>query len=201
VVCFDNSIAYTTANVKYPDEKNLNNSEKEKFPDGESERNDNMAEQESLLLERIAVLEKQVAAMSAEQQNLKEQINTVNQFISSIAESQNFEQSMATIESMGKQVLDCQKAEFWCYDGAENKYFSNDENRGGKDWQIAKENMRIAAESKKSYIADGAAYVSIISNDKVAGILIASEKTGEFDKASLEKFAPNGQIAKRFCRA
>ncbi len=167
----------------------------EKFPDGESERNDNMAEQDSLLLERIAALEKQVAAMSAEQRNLKEQINTVNQFISSIAESQNFEQSMATIESMGKQVLDCQKAEFWCYDGAENKYFSNDENRGGRDWQIAKENMRIAAESKKAYIADGAAYVPIISNDKVAGILIASEKTGEFDKASLEKFAPNGQIA------
>lgn len=194
-ICYDNSIAYTTANVKYPDEKILNNSEKEEFPDGESERNDNMAEQDSLLLKRIAALEKQVAAMSAEQQNLKEQINTVNQFISSIAESQNFEQSMATIESMGKQVLDCQKAEFWCYDGAENKYFSNDENRGGRDWQIAKENMRIAAESKKAYIADGEAYVPIVSNDKVAGILIASEKTGEFDKESLEKFAPNGQIA------
>ena len=48
---------------------------------------------------------------------------------SSITESQNFEQSMSTIESMGKQVLDCGKAEFWCYDGAENKYFTNDENR------------------------------------------------------------------------
>ena len=96
---------------------------------------------------------------------------------------------------MGKQVLDCGKAEFWCYDGAENKYFTNDENRGGRDWQIAKENMRIAAESRDVHIADGEAYIPIISNDKVAGILVASEKDGAFDRTSLEKFAPNGQIA------
>lgn len=167
----------------------------EKFPSGD-ERNDNMAETtQQELLARIAALEKKVSAMTAEQQNLKEQINTVNQFISSITESQNFEQSMATIESMGKQVLDCGKAEFWCYDGAENKYFTNDENRGGRDWQIAKENMRIAADTKEAYIADGEAYIPIISNDKVAGILVASEKDGTFDRTSLEKFAPNGQIA------
>lgn len=167
----------------------------EKFPSGD-ERNDNMAETtQQELLARIAALEKKVSAMTAEQQNLKEQINTVNQFISSITESQNFEQSMATIESMGKQVLDCGKAEFWCYDGAENKYFTNDENRGGRDWQIAKENMRIAADTKEAYIADGEAYIPIISNDKVAGILVASEKDGTFDRTNLEKFAPNGQIA------
>lgn len=167
----------------------------EKFPSGE-ERNDNMAETtQQELLARIAALEKKVSAMTAEQQNLKEQINTVNQFISSITESQNFEQSMATIESMGKQVLDCGKAEFWCYDGAENKYFTNDENRGGRDWQIAKENMRIAADTKEAYISGGEAYIPIISNDKVAGILVASEKDGTFDRTSLEKFAPNGQIA------
>lgn len=195
LISFDNSIAYSTANVKYISENSQNISEEEKFPSGD-ERNDNMAETtQQELLERIAALEKQVSAMTAEQQNLKEQINTVNQFISSITESQNFEQSMATIESMGKQVLDCGKAEFWCYDGAENKYFTNDENRGGRDWQIAKENMRIAADTKEAYIADGEAYIPIISNDKVAGILVASEKDGAFDRTSLEKFAPNGQIA------
>ncbi len=166
----------------------------ENFPIGD-ERIDNMAETTQELLERIAALEKQVSVMATEQQNLKEQINTVNQFISSITESQNFEQSMSTIESMGKQVLDCEKAEFWCYDSAENKYFTNDENRGGRDWQIAEENMRIAAESKLPHIADNSAYIPIISNDKVAGILIASEKDGVFDRTSLEKFAPNGQIA------
>lgn len=166
----------------------------ENFPIGD-ERIDNMAETTQELLERIAALEKQVSVMATEQQNLKEQINTVNQFISSITESQNFEQSMSTIESMGKQVLDCEKAEFWCYDSAENKYFTNDENRGGRDWQIAEENMRIAAESKLPHIADNSAYIPIISNDKVAGILIASEKDGVFDKTSLEKFAPNSQIA------
>lgn len=84
----------------------------ENFPIGD-ERIDNMAETTQELLERIAALEKQVSVMATEQQNLKEQINTVNQFISSITESQNFEQSMSTIESMGKQVLDCEKAEFW----------------------------------------------------------------------------------------
>lgn len=166
----------------------------ENFPIGD-ERIDNMAETTQELLERIAALEKQVSVMATEQQNLKEQINTVNQFISSITESQNFEQSMSTIESMGKQVLDCEKAEFWCYDSAENKYFTNDENRGGRDWQIAEENMRIAAESKLPHIADNSAYIPIISNDKVAGILIASEKDGVFDKTSLEKYAPNSQIA------
>ncbi len=167
----------------------------EKFPSGD-ERSDNMAETtQQELLERIAALEKKVLAMTAEQQNLKEQINTVNQFISSITESQNFEQSMSTIESMGKQVLDCGRAEFWCYDGTENKYFTNDENKGGRDWQIAKENMRIAADTKEAYIADREAYIPIISNDKVAGILVASEKDGVFDRTSLEKFAPNGQIA------
>ena len=166
----------------------------ENFPIGD-ERIDNMAETTQELLERIAALEKQVSVMATEQQNLKEQISTVNQFISSITESQNFEQSMSTIESMGKQVLDCEKAEFWCYDSAENKYFTNDENRGGRDWQIAEENMRIAAESKLPHIADNSAYIPIISNDKVAGILIASEKDGVFDRTSLEKFAPNGQIA------
>ena len=166
----------------------------ENFPIGD-ERIDNMAETTQELLERIAALEKQVSVMATEQHNLKEQINTVNQFISSITESQNFEQSMSTIESMGKQVLDCEKAEFWCYDSAENKYFTNDENRGGRDWQIAEENMRIAAESKLPHIADNSAYIPIISNDKVAGILIASEKDGVFDRTSLEKFAPNSQIA------
>ena len=166
----------------------------ENFPIGD-ERIDNMAETTQELLERIAALEKQVSVMATEQQNLKEQINTVNQFISSITESQNFEQSMSTIESMGKQVLDCEKAEFWCYDSAENKYFTNDENRGGRAWQIAEENMRIAAESKLPHIADNSAYIPIISNDKVAGILIASEKDGVFDRTSLEKFAPNSQIA------
>ena len=166
----------------------------ENFPIGD-ERIDNMAETTQELLERIAALEKQVSVMATEQQNLKEQISTVNQFISSITESQNFEQSMSTIESMGKQVLDCERAEFWCYDSAENKYFTNDENRGGRDWQIAEENMRIAAESKLPHIADNSAYIPIISNDKVAGILIASEKDGVFDRTSLEKFAPNGQIA------
>lgn len=166
----------------------------ENFPIGD-ERIDNMAETTQELLERIAALEKQVSVMATEQQNLKDQINTVNQFISSITESQNFEQSMSTIESMGKQVLDCEKAEFWCYDSAENKYFTNDENRGGRDWQIAEENMRIAAESKLPHIADNSAYIPIISNDKVAGILIASEKDGVFDRTSLEKFAPNSQIA------
>ena len=195
LISFNNSIAYSTANVKYISENSQNISEKEKFPSGD-ERSDNMAETtQQELLERIAALEKQVSAMTAEQQNLKEQINTVNQFISSITESQNFEQSMSTIESMGKQVLDCGKAEFWCYDGAENKYFTNDENRGGRDWQIAKENMRIAAETKEAHIAGGEAYIPIISNDKVAGILVASEKDGAFDRTSLEKFAPNGQIA------
>ena len=168
----------------------------EKNHTSETERNDNVAEiSQQELLERIAALESQVKEMSAEQQNLKEQIETVNNFVSAITESQNFEQSMATIESMGKQVLDCGKAEFWCYDGAENKYFTNDENRGGRDWQIAKENMRIAAETKEAHIADGEAYIPIISNDKVAGILVASEKDGTFDKASLDKFSPNGQIA------
>ena len=166
----------------------------ENFPIGD-ERIDNMAETTQELLERIAALEKQVSVMATEQQNLKEQIHTVNQFISSITESQNFEQSMSTIESMGKQVLDCEKAEFWCYDSAENKYFTNDENRGGRDWQIAEENMRIAAESKMPHITNDSAYIPIISNDKVAGILIASEKDGIFDRTSLEKFAPNGQIA------
>ncbi len=194
-ISFNNSIAYSTANVKYISENSQNISEKEKFPSGD-ERSDNMVETtQQELLERIAALEKQVTAMTAEQQNLKEQINTVNQFISSITESQNFEQSMSTIESMGKQVLDCGRAEFWCYDGAENKYFTNDENRGGRDWQIAKENMRIAADTKEAYIADGEAYIPIISNDKVAGILVASEKDGTFDRTSLEKLAPNGQIA------
>ena len=197
VVCFDNSIAYSMANVKYISENFQNFSEKEKSSNEETERNDNVAAEISQqeLLERIAALESQVKAMSAEQQNLKEQIETVNNFVSAITESQNFEQSMATIESMGKQVLDCGKAEFWCYDGAENKYFTNDENRGGRDWQIAKENMRIAAETKEAHIADGEAYIPIISNDKVAGILVASEKDGTFDKASLDKFSPNGQIA------
>ncbi|MBD5444087.1 MAG: GGDEF domain-containing protein, partial [Lachnospiraceae bacterium] len=193
-ISFDNSIAYSTANVKYISE---NFSEKEKPSNEETERNDNVAKksQQEELLERIAALEKQVKEMSDEQQNLKEQIATVNQFVSAITESQNFEQSMSTIESMGKQVLDCGKAEFWCYDGAENKYFTNDENRGGRDWQIAKDNMRIAADTKAAHIVNGEAYIPIISNDKVAGILVASEKDGTFDKASLDKFSPNGQIA------
>lgn len=168
-----------------------------KFPSGESkERNNNMAElTQEALLEKIAALEKQVAAITAEQQTLKEQMNTVNQFISSITESQNFEQSMATIESMGRQVLDCREAEFWCYDSAENKYFSNSEERGGREWKIAEENMRIAAGNKQIHISDGAAYIPIISNDRVSGVLIASGKDGGFNQKDLEKFAPNSQIA------
>ena len=192
-ISFDNSIAYTTANVKHFSENSQNIFENEKNSALE-ERSDKMSEQEQSLLERIAALEKQVEALTKEQQNFKEQINTVNQFISSITESQDFEHSMSIIESMGKQVLDCNKAEFWCYDGAENKYFANDENRG-RNWQIAKENMRIAAERKEPHIVGNEAYIPIISNDKIAGILVASGKDGTFDRTSLEKFAPNGQIA------
>lgn len=152
-----------------------------------------MTEQE--LLQIIADLKEKVETISKEQRDLKDQIKTVNQFISSITESQTFEQSMATIESMGRQVLGCERSTFWCYDGAENKYFSNDENRGGRDWQIAEKNMRIAAETKQVHTVDNIAYIPIISNDKVSGVLVAQGKDGGFDRENLNKFAPNGQIA------
>ena len=84
-----------------------------------------MSEQElQALLARVSALETKNAELESKFGKLETQVDTVNKFISAITESQSLENTMNEIESVTKQLTNCDKATFYCYDNTNDKFFS-----------------------------------------------------------------------------
>lgn len=87
VVCFDNSIAYSTANVKYISEIFQNFFKKEKSTNEETERNDNVAEStQELLSERIASFSIFIIESGGERAYFRDDNTDVNTFLQRLAD-------------------------------------------------------------------------------------------------------------------
>lgn len=107
-----------------------------------------MNEQElQALLARVAALETKNAELESKFGELETQVDTVNKFISAITESQSLENTMNEIESVTKQLTNCDKATFYCYDNTNDKFFSHGDYRNWQDEQSAGE-LKNAFESK-----------------------------------------------------
>ena len=187
VVCFDNSIAYSLENVKYPDEKNF-----EKSGDDKS-----MTEQEMMAqVEAKLRSEFEAKFQSMEQKfaSLEEQVQTINKFMAAMTEAQNLDRTLSEIESVTKQLTNCEKATFYCYDNTENKFFT----QGGdyREWQDTQSytSLQEAFNSKECITEENKSIVPIVSTDGSALGVIAVEKENGLSEKDRELFQPNSQI-------
>ena len=125
-----------------------------------------MNEQEKEMLERIAALEKEFAA-------LKSQVDTINKFVSAIAESQSLETTMNEIESVAKQLTTADKATFYCYDNSNDKFFSHNDYR---KWQEDK------------------AYIPLVnSKGNSMGVIVAEKESG-FKRSDFDSLKKGSQV-------
>ena len=153
-----------------------------------------MSEQElQALLARVAALETKNAELESKFGELENQIDTVNKFISAITESQSLENTMNEIESVTKQLTDCDKATFYCYDSTNDKFFSHGDYRSWQDEQSAEE-LKSAFESKDTFSNGKEAVIPLVSSSgKSVGVIVA-EKSEGFTPADYNNFRQGCQI-------
>lgn len=145
------------------------------------------------LLERIKALEKSNADMESKFEYLESQVQTINRFISAITEAQDIEQTMEEIESVTKQLTDCETATFYCYDKGSDKFFSNEDHRSWQDEQAAEE-IKTAFESKEILSDKNEAVIPIVSSGGNAlGVIVAKKESG-FTPEDYENFRQGGQV-------
>lgn len=187
IINLDNSIAYSLENVKYPDEKNF-----EKSGDDKS-----MTEQEMMAqVEAKLRSEFEAKFQSMEQKfaSLEEQVQTINKFMAAMTEAQDLDRTLSEIESVTKQLTNCEKATFYCYDNTENKFFT----QGGdyREWQDTQSytSLQEAFNSKECITEENKSIVPIVSTDGSALGVIAAEKENGLSEKDRELFQPNSQI-------
>jgi diguanylate cyclase (GGDEF)-like protein len=153
-----------------------------------------MSEQElQALLARVAVLESKNAELENKFGELETQMDTVNKFISAITESQSLENTMNEIESVTKQLTNCDKAAFYCYDNTNGKFFSQGDYRSWQDEQSAEE-LKNAFDSK-DILSDGKeAVIPLVSSSGNSVGVIVAEKSDGFTKEDYDNFKPGCQI-------
>ena len=176
-ISFDNSIAYTVKNVKYPEKE-----KEEKI----------MTEKE--MIAQMEAMRAEIEKMKQKFDNLEGQVATINKFIASMTEAQGLEQTMQEIESVTKQLTDCEKATFYCFDNTEGKFFA-----GGNDYRSWHEEqdhdeIKDAFESGK-ILSDGKeAVIPLVSaNGSSIGVIVAEKENG-FRKEDYDNFLPGSQI-------
>lgn len=153
-----------------------------------------MNEQElQALLARVAALETKNAELESKFGELETQVDTVNKFISAITESQSLENTMNEIESVTKQLTNCDKATFYCYDNTNDKFFSHGDYRNWQDEQSAGE-LKNAFESKDILSDNKEAVIPLVSSGgKSVGVIVA-EKAEGFTPADYNNFRQGCQI-------
>ncbi|MBQ5318253.1 MAG: GGDEF domain-containing protein [Oscillospiraceae bacterium] len=145
------------------------------------------------LLKRIEELEKHSSSLESKFENLEEQVQTINRFISAITEAQDFEQTMTEIESVTKQLTDCEKATFYCYDNSNDKFFSHGDYRNWQEEQIADE-LRGAFESGEIMSDSKEAVIPLVSaNGNSLGVIVAEKESG-FTPDDYNNFIKGGQV-------
>lgn len=153
-----------------------------------------MSEQElQALLARVAALETKNAELESKFGKLETQVDTVNKFISAITESQSLENTMNEIESVTKQLTNCDKTTFYCYDNTNDKFFSHGDYRNWQDGQSAEE-LKNAFESKDILSDKKEAVIPLVSSSgKSVGVIVA-EKSEGFTPDDYSNFKQGCQI-------
>lgn len=153
-----------------------------------------MSEQElQALLARVAALEEKNAELESKFGELENQVDTVNKFVSAITESQSLENTMNEIESVTKQLTNCDKATFYCYDNTNDKFFSHGDYRNWHSKQNAEE-LKNAFENKDILSDSKEAVIPLVSSGgKSVGVIVA-EKSEGFTPADYNNFRQGCQI-------
>lgn len=128
-------------------------------------------------------------------EKVESKADVANKFIASIAESQGFDQTMGQIESMAKQIVECEKATFYRYDEGSNKFYNSDGNY--RDWTAYQdaEELRSVLISDATVVKDTKALVPVLAeNDKPIGVIVAESAEG-FENARFEELERGSQFA------
>ncbi len=145
------------------------------------------------LLKRIEELEKHSSAMETKFESLESQVQTINRFISAITEAQDLDQTMNEIESVTKQLTECDKATFYCYDSSNDKFFSHGDYRNWKDEHAAEE-IKNAFDSKEIFSDKNEAVIPLVSaNGNSLGVIVAEKESG-FTPEDYENFSQGCQV-------
>ena len=181
-ICYDNSIAYSMKNVKYPIEK------KEEITLNEQEM---MAQIEAKLRREF---EAKFQKMEQKFASLEDQVQTINKFMAAMTEAQDLSKTMAEIESVTKQITECDKAAFYCYDRFTDKFFA--QGNDYREWQEgqAAETLKTAFDDKRIMSEGDKTIIPIVSSDGGALGVITAEKENGLSEKEIEFFKPNSQI-------
>lgn len=181
-ICYGNSIAYSMKNVKYPIEK------KEEITLNEQEM---MAQIEAKLRREF---EAKFQKMEQKFASLEDQVQTINKFMAAMTEAQDLSKTMAEIESVTKQITECDKAAFYCYDRFTDKFFA--QGNDYREWQEgqAAETLKTAFDDKRIMSEGDKTIIPIVSSDGGALGVITAEKENGLSEKEIEFFKPNSQI-------
>ena len=149
--------------------------------------------------EMFAEFQKMQAEINAMKQTISEQsrqLKTINSFLSAMTAAQDFEKTMIEVESVTEQITECEKAEFYCYDSSENKFFTS----GGdyREWQdiLNADELKNAMKNTEITFTDNGkkALIPVASSDNtVIGIVSAVKEQG-FEKTDLSPLKKGSEI-------
>lgn len=146
----------------------------------------------SSILKRLEDLENENKSLRSEVTELKnnnieikEEINTINRFISAMTESGSIDEIMTEIESAAKQLTGSDKVTFYCMDNASGKMFSEDE---GRQWETHDtEDIKSVFETQEIKNFGNKALIPLVtSGGDTLGVLKADKKSC-FDSGDLSR--------------
>ncbi len=129
------------------------------------------------------------------QNKLEAKCDLNSKFVGSIIESQGFDQTMTQIESMAKQVIDCENVTFYRLDESSNKFYNSDGNyRDWTSYQDAGE-LRNTLISGEVDVQGNKALVPVYAEGgKAVGVVVAENSDG-FANANFSDLAEGSQFS------
>lgn len=127
-------------------------------------------------------------------EKLENKTDMTTRFIGSIMESQGFDQTMTQIESMAKQVIECDNVTFYRLDEGTNKFYNSDGNY--RDWTAYQDadELRSALISGETTVQDNKALVPIYAEGgKAVGVIVAESPDG-FENTNFKDLAEGSQF-------
>ena len=138
--------------------------------------------------------QKKMSEMENKLNSLTSDVNIINKFVSAMTEAQDLAQTMGEIESVTKQLTNCDNATFYCYDSSNDKFFNDGDYRSWQSEQSADE-LKDAFDSKE-ILSDGKqAVIPLVSAGGNSLGVIVAEKSEGFTPADYKNFHPGCQIA------
>lgn len=140
-----------------------------------------------------AVIRAEKAESKLERLENKNDLTT--KFIGSIVESQGFDQTMTQIESMAKQVIECDDVTFYRLDEGANKFYNSDGNY--RDWTAYQDadELRSTLISGETTVQDNKALVPIYAEGgKAVGVIVAENPDG-FENVNFNDLGEGSQFS------